>query len=187
MNLDDYVKKETENRKNALPNWARAFYDIDTLNVTPQKRKLIKSFNNYIKIYDFNRVDPNVRPNYYKFPDQVMVQIKTEDNKTMCVFNILRERGEYSISTNVTEEEFKKLYKDKIVGSQEFYGLDGYQIANITRSCCLDYGRVVEWKDYYIFYSKDGKAFISLELVQGLSIISEDALGQFLAQKALSL
>lgn len=192
MNLDDYVKREEEQRRNALPNWANAFYDIDTLNVKPSKKELIKSFNKYINCYT-----PTKRPNYSlphhvkldskNFPHQIMQQIKSTDNKSMLIIiNMIDSQDEWATSF-ITEEEYKKrINKYEQVGSQAFYELNLYNIFHINQTF-VTYEEEIIQKCGSIFFSMDGKAFIKPKLSKELSKITDNQLGEILAQKAVEL
>ena len=88
----------------------------------------------------------------------------------------------------ITEEEYKKrMNKYKKSGSQSFFALDAYKIFKIRNSFRIISMEEIIKKTTNIFYSMDGKAFITTQMEQELSKITDDELGRVLAEEAVDL
>lgn len=190
MNLDDYIKKEEEQRKTAIPNWATAFYDIDILNITDSKKELLKSFRKYINNYTPTRYADYRLPSYQQldpdyFPRQIIQQIKTTDKNSMLILiNTTYHDG--ADTCVITEEEYKKrIHKYQQIGAQSFYELNAYRIFQINNTFLAVDDSIKKYD--HIFFSTDGKVFVSHKLARELIKISDDSLGSYLAQEAVDL
>ena len=188
MNLDDYVKKIETEQKNAVPNWAAFFYDIDSYNLSNEKRDLIKSYRKYINSYE--KGEPGIfyvgpgRPKNKEYIN-VIQQIKSSDNQTMCVLIQIQYNDGWGY--HLVEDYQQRITKYKKMGSQYFYELEIHDLFKYIPISTRDKYRINNPCFYdsdfeKIIYSKDGKVFISEPFYKMLSDITTDTVGRMIAE-----
>lgn len=197
MELKDYVNKVEEEKKKQLPSWLKIYQNIENFNIPNEKLKLIKSFHDYIKVYNFNSY--GACANDSKNQGYLMQQVKTTNNSTagaLIEIKLLCKEsdgmGDYTIYYKPLEEsEYQaRTNRFKLEGSQEFYKLyvgisgGGFNSAYKTSN---DLNFTSSLVGGHIFYSRDGKVFLTQKLVDAINRGNEATLGNFLAEEVVKI